>query len=60
MSKRVKQMPRWWIIRIKATPAVAIGSVDAPDAKSAVREAIKMYGITNPHHQQQLMAYRVS
>jgi hypothetical protein len=39
-------MHRWRISRIRSTPAIEIGYVDAPDADQGVAEAIKQYGIT--------------
>jgi hypothetical protein len=50
---------RWRISRIRATPAVEIGTVEAPDADRAIEEAIKYYGITNQVHQERLVARRV-
>jgi hypothetical protein len=49
----------WAISRIKGTPAVEIGWVDAPDAKTAIKEAIERYGITNREQQKRLVARRV-
>src|SRR5437764_525653 len=61
MRKKIKKpLPMWRIVRIKATPAAEIGAVFAPDAQSAVREAIQKYHITEPWQQQRLMACRVS
>jgi hypothetical protein len=37
--------------RLKATPAAWVGDVEAADADSAIREAIKVYRVTNPEHQ---------
>jgi hypothetical protein len=51
---------RWRISRIRSTPAVEIGTVEAPDADRAIREAIKYYEITNPVHQERLVARRVA
>jgi hypothetical protein len=33
--------------------------VEAPDADAAIKIAIERYGITNPQHQQRLVAQRV-
>jgi hypothetical protein len=52
-------MHRWRISRIRSTLAIEIGYVEAPDADQAVAEAIKQYGITDPHHQSRLVAQRV-
>jgi hypothetical protein len=38
-------MHTWAITHIKGTPAVTIGHVDAPDAESAIEDAIKQFGI---------------
>ena len=62
MPKRSVRTPplklsRWGISRIKATPAVDLGTVEAPDAE-AIKIAIERYGITNPWHQQRLVAQR--
>ena len=42
------------VSRIKGTPAVEIGTVEAPDAESAIREAIRLYGVTDAEHQKRL------
>jgi hypothetical protein len=55
-----EQLFRWRISRIRATPAVEIGSVYAPDANEAIHRAIEEFGISNPDHQKRLMARRVS
>jgi hypothetical protein len=52
-------MHRWRISRIRFTLAIEIGYVEAPDADQTVAEAIKQYGITNPHQQSRLVAQRV-
>jgi hypothetical protein len=49
----------WAISRIKGLPAVEIGWVDAPDAKTALKEAISRYGITDREQQKRLVARRV-
>jgi hypothetical protein len=59
---------RWRIARIKATPAASIGTVEAPDAigtveapdvDTAIKVAIRTYGIDNPEHQKRLVAWRI-
>jgi hypothetical protein len=50
---------RWRITRIRTTPAVEVGTVEARDAESAIKEAIKYYGITDPEHQARLAARRI-
>jgi len=57
-SKRT--LPRWRIIRLKATPAVELGTVEASDADKAIELAIKEFEITNPQHQRRLAARRVA
>jgi hypothetical protein len=62
MSKRPsprEKLFRWRISRIRSTPAVEIGTIEASDAEQAIKEAIKHYGITNPVHQERLVARRV-
>jgi hypothetical protein len=39
------EMHSWAISHFKGTPAVTIGQVEAPDAESAIEEAIKRFGI---------------
>lgn len=59
-AKSEKKQQHWWrITRIKGTPAVEIGRVEATDANEAIQVAIKEYGITDPHQQSRLMAQRV-
>jgi hypothetical protein len=49
----------WAISRLKATPTVTIGHVEAPDAESAIKEAIKKFGISDREQQSQLAARRI-
>ena len=42
-KKTTKALPRWRVVRIKATPAAAIGSVEAPDAETGIKLAIELY-----------------
>jgi len=49
----------WRITRIRSTPAVLIGHVEAPDAEQAIKEAIRKYEITSPQEQERLAAQRV-
>jgi hypothetical protein len=58
-TKKRAPLPRWRIVRLKATPAATIGTVEAPDADSAIREAIKEFDIKEPWQQQKLAARRV-
>ena len=54
-AKPKKRTPTWEIRRIKATPAAFVGLVYAPDRASAVKAAIKQYGI-RPQDQKSLIA----
>ena len=56
--RRSEKLHRWRISRIRSTPAIEIGYVDAADAEQTSEEAIKQYGITNPEHQKRLVAQR--
>ena len=56
-SKRT--LPRWKIIRVKATPAEELGTVEVPDAEPAIRVAIEQFEIDDPHRQRRLVARRV-
>ena len=44
MAKR-KRETEWEVIRLKATPAAFVGSVQAPDKATALRTAIKQFNI---------------
>jgi len=61
MSKRSprSELPRWRITRIRSTPAAEIGTVEGPDPESAIKEAIRLYGITEPWEQERLAARRL-
>jgi hypothetical protein len=57
MAKKAKPRTRTWLVsRIKSTPAAVVGYVDAPDAESAIKEAIEKFGITDREQQQRLIA----
>jgi len=45
MAKRKSKLPRWQIVRLKATPASFIRLVDAPDEDAAIKLAIKQFDI---------------
>jgi len=47
-------------VRLKKSPAAEIGTVQAPDAASAIQAARKKYDITDPHTRSRLAAYRWS
>jgi hypothetical protein len=57
MVKRKSKVPRWQIVRLKATPARFIGRVDAPDEESAIKVAIEQFEIP-PGDQERLIALR--
>ena len=59
VASKSRPLPRWRVIRLKATPAVELGTVEAPDADTAIEIAIKRFEITDPVHQQRLAARRV-
>jgi len=46
-SKRT--LPRWKIIRVKATPAEELGTVETPDPETAIRIAVERFEIDDPH-----------
>ena len=52
-------MPAWQISRITGKRALYIGQVDAPDADSAIKSAIRKYDITDPEHQSRVAARRI-
>jgi len=59
VASKSRPLPCWRITRIKASPAVELGTVEAPDADTAIRVAIKEFEVTNPEHQMCLAARRV-
>jgi hypothetical protein len=48
----------WDIYRLRGTPAVYIGSVNAPDENSAIKKAIEEFQITDTEQQKRLVAQR--
>ena len=58
-TRPLSKTKRWRISRIRSTPAVEIGYVDAADAEQAVEEAVKKYCISNPEHRTRLIAQKV-
>jgi hypothetical protein len=60
-----KKSPReklfeWRVTRIRSTPAILVGYVQAPDdPEQAIREAIAKYEISSPVEQSRLAAVRV-
>jgi hypothetical protein len=59
-TPRSQKLYRWRITRIKASPAVMVGYVEAPNQEQAIQAAIREFGITNPEHQKQLVAQRMA
>jgi hypothetical protein len=55
-AKPAAALHRWRISRIKATPAITLGTVEAIDAEQAIKVAIEQFGITDPWKQQRLVA----
>lgn len=49
---------RWEVFRLKGSPAAYLGSVHAPDEKSALKAAIKELKIGNLEHQKRLLIRR--
>jgi len=58
-STRSKKLYRWRIARIRGTPAEIIGHIEAPDADTAIKEAVRKYRITDPEKQKRLIAQRM-
>jgi len=50
------KLATWAIVLIRGTPAAVIGHVEAPDAASAIKEAIRQFNITDPKQQRRLAA----
>jgi len=53
---QTKKEYRWNIFLLRATPTAPIGSVEAPDAESAIKKAIEVFEITDPENQERLVA----
>jgi hypothetical protein len=55
-----KQPTKWEVYRpIKGSLGAFIGVVEAPDETSALKAAIREFGIINPEHQKRLFVRRV-
>jgi hypothetical protein len=50
---------KWRITRIKATPAITLGTVEAADAEGAIKAAVEKFGISDPWQQSRLVAQRI-
>jgi 1,2-phenylacetyl-CoA epoxidase PaaB subunit len=48
--------PTWYVFHLRHTPATFVGSVEAPDAETAIKRAIEKFNITDPQQQQRLIA----
>jgi 1,2-phenylacetyl-CoA epoxidase PaaB subunit len=59
MAKKPVQDYSWRISRIRGTPAADVGTVQAPDAETAIQVAIEKYKITDPEKQKRLVAQRL-
>ncbi len=53
-----KRIYIWRISRLKATPAAVIGLIEAPDAETAIKEAIVKFEINDSEQQKRLVAHR--
>jgi hypothetical protein len=51
-------MHSWAIYRLKGTPAALLGHVDAPDAETAIKEAIDYFAIEPAYHKRLLAKRR--
>jgi len=54
-----KSVQRWRVTQIGGNRAREICELEAKDAATAVRRAIREYGIDDPHRQRRLVAQRV-
>jgi hypothetical protein len=50
---------QWRISRLKSTPAITLGMVEAADAEGAIKAAVEKFGITDPWQQSRLVAQRI-
>jgi hypothetical protein len=50
---------QWRISRIKSTPAVELGTVEAANADDAIKIAIERFSIGDPWKQRRLVAQRI-
>ena len=53
-----KTLYKWRIVFIKTTPATPLGTVEAPDEKTAIEIAIDEFEITDPGPQKNLIAQK--
>jgi hypothetical protein len=53
------QQYEWRVVRIKSSPATLIGYFKAPDAESAIKQAIAEREISDPLTQARLAAQKV-
>jgi len=52
---RAAKLHRWRISRLRATRAEFVGHLNAPDKATAIKEAIRSYGIIDPEKQKRLV-----
>jgi hypothetical protein len=57
-ATRAKPLHTYGITRIKGTPAVLLGHVEATDPEAATKIAIERFGVTDPEQQKRLVARR--
>jgi hypothetical protein len=55
-SNKPVVLRNWRISLIKSTPAAFVGYIDAPDAESAIKQAIEQFEIKDPQKQRRLIA----
>ena len=60
MTKLKLKMPQWQITLIRARTPARLGTVEAPDAERAIKQAIYDFSITDPQRQKRVAAYRLS
>jgi hypothetical protein len=52
--------PKFWTIYRLSARAIYLGQVTAPDETKAIKVAIKEIPVTNPNHQQRLVARKAN
>jgi 1,2-phenylacetyl-CoA epoxidase PaaB subunit len=59
MARESKKELRWEVLRLKGSPAAYVGTVLAPDEKTALDRAIEKHGI-RPADRKRLLVRRLS
>jgi hypothetical protein len=54
----MRSVVKWRITRIRSNRAGQLGTVEAPDAKAAIKVAIKKYDLTEEHEQKRIAAWQ--